>query len=141
MPVACNEEIGYEHESEHSNESGPDIVKELPKNPQLEQKESIQRCIQTMMHASVCIDSQCGQPSCLKMKRVFHHTKACERRSHGDCPVCKQLISLSCFHAKRCADDKCSVLFCLNIKRKLKELQTAERYVFHNNYVCYFLLT
>lgn len=65
-------------------------------------KLSIQRCIQSLVHACQCRDANCRLPSCQKMKRVVQHTKICKRKANGDCPICKQLIALCCYHAKYC---------------------------------------
>lgn len=99
-------------------------------NPQEARKQSIQRCIQSLVHACRCVDQTCPQPSCLKMKRVVSHTKVCKRKTNGGCPICKQLIALCCYHAKHCKEIKCLVPFCPNIKHKLKQQQLAQRFVF-----------
>lgn len=65
-------------------------------------KLSIQRCIQSLVHACQCRDANCRLPSCQKMKRVVQHTKMCKRKTNGGCPICKQLIALCCYHAKHC---------------------------------------
>lgn len=47
-------------------------------NPQEARKLSIQRCIQSLVHACQCRDANCRLPSCQKMKRVVAHAKVCE---------------------------------------------------------------
>ena len=84
---------------------------------------SIQRCIQSLVHACQCRNANCSLPSCQKMKRVVQHTKGCKRKTNGGCPICKQLIALCCYHAKHCQENKCPVPFCLNIKQKLRQQQ------------------
>ncbi|CAM4492205.1 unnamed protein product, partial [Lepidochelys kempii] len=84
---------------------------------------SIQRCIQSLVHACQCRNANCSLPSCQKMKRVVQHTKGCKRKTNGGCPICKQLIALCCYHAKHCQENKCPVPFCLNIKHKLRQQQ------------------
>jgi len=44
-------------------------------NPQEARKLSIQRCIQSLVHACQCRDANCRLPSCHKMKRVVAHAK------------------------------------------------------------------
>lgn len=44
-------------------------------NPQEARKLSIQRCIQSLVHACQCRDANCRLPSCQKMKRVVSHAK------------------------------------------------------------------
>ncbi|XP_039313209.1 histone acetyltransferase p300 isoform X2 [Solenopsis invicta] len=92
-------------------------------------KLSIQKCIQSLMHACHCIDANCRLPSCQKMKRVVIHMKNCKRKrqENGDCPICKQLIALCCYHAKHCQKIKCLIPFCFYIKRKIKQQQLQQR--------------
>lgn len=65
-------------------------------------KESIKRCIQSLIHACQCRDANCRNASCHRMKRVVQHTKACKMKVNGHCPICKQLIALCFYHAKHC---------------------------------------
>lgn len=97
---------------------------------------SIQRCIQSLVHACQCRDANCRLPSCHKMKRVVQHAKSCKRKSNqqggqsqpgAGCPICKQLIALCCYHAKHCTEAKCPVPYCINIKHKLKQQQLQQR--------------
>ena len=81
-------------------------------------KESIQRCIQSLVHACRCKDEDCHLPSCAKMKKVVHHTRTCKKKKNGGCPICKQLIALCCFHSKHCDDPGCPVPFCPSIKQR-----------------------
>ncbi|XP_036266107.1 CREB-binding protein isoform X2 [Pipistrellus kuhlii] len=97
------------------------------KSPQESRRLSIQRCIQSLVHACQCRNANCSLPSCQKMKRVVQHTKGCKRKTNGGCPVCKQLIALCCYHAKHCQENKCPVPFCLNIKHKLRQQQLQHR--------------
>lgn len=82
---------------------------------------SILRCIQSLRHARQCFDASCSQVDCRKMKRVVQHTKGCQRKNNGSCPVCKQLIALCCYHAKQCRENPCPIPYCLNIKQKLRQ--------------------
>lgn len=131
MCTVCKEKVGHEHPMEKLgldlDEESPNDMKQT--NPQEARKQSIQRCIQSLVHACRCMDQTCRQPSCLKMKRVVAHTKICKRKTNGGCPICKQLIALCCYHAKHCTEVKCLVPFCPNIKHKLKQQQLAQRYV------------
>lgn len=128
----CKDKVGHEHAMEKLgldlDEESPNDLKQT--NPQEARKQSIQRCIQSLVHACRCTESQCRQPSCMKMKRVVAHTKICKRKTNGGCPICKQLIALCCYHAKHCNEVKCLVPFCPNIKHKLKQQQLAQRYDF-----------
>ncbi|XP_033908960.1 CREB-binding protein-like isoform X1 [Acipenser ruthenus] len=128
--VSCHNTKGHEHKmvkwglglDDESNQGG-----EASKSPQESRRLSIQRCIQSLVHACQCRNANCSQPSCLKMKRVVQHTKGCKRKTNGGCPVCKQLIALCCYHAKHCQENKCPVPFCLNIKHKLRQQQLQHR--------------
>lgn len=105
--------------------SSPSDMKQ--NNPQVARKQSIQRCIQSLVHACQCRDANCRLPSCQRMKLVVSHTKLCKRKTNGGCPICKQLIALCCYHAKHCQEAKCLVPFCPNIKHKLKQQQLQQR--------------
>ena len=96
-------------------------------NPEEARKRCIQRCIQCLVHACQCTDSECGLAACEKMKRVISHTKQCQRKTNGGCPICKQFIALCCCHAKLCQTAICPVPFCQNIKRRLRLQQLQKR--------------
>lgn len=92
-------------------------------NPQEARKLSIQRCIQSLVHACQCKDANCRLQSCVKMKRIVAHIKVCKRRTTGGCNICKQVVALCCHHAKHCSEAKCLVPFCSSIKHKFKQQQ------------------
>uniref|UniRef100_A0A674MBF3 histone acetyltransferase n=1 Tax=Takifugu rubripes TaxID=31033 RepID=A0A674MBF3_TAKRU len=129
--ISCYNTKGHEHQmvkwglgldDDNNSQSG-----EASKSPQESRRLSIQRCIQSLVHACQCRNANCSLPSCQKMKRVVQHTKGCKRKTNGGCPVCKQLIALCCYHAKHCQENKCPVPFCLNIKHKLRQQQMQHR--------------
>uniref|UniRef100_A0A8C4IIE3 histone acetyltransferase n=1 Tax=Dicentrarchus labrax TaxID=13489 RepID=A0A8C4IIE3_DICLA len=129
--ISCYNMKGHEHQmvkwglgldDDSNSQSG-----EASKSPQESRRLSIQRCIQSLVHACQCRNANCSLPSCQKMKRVVQHTKGCKRKTNGGCPVCKQLIALCCYHAKHCQENKCPVPFCLNIKHKLRQQQLQHR--------------
>ncbi|XP_028303327.1 CREB-binding protein isoform X3 [Gouania willdenowi] len=129
--INCYNAKGHEHQmvkwglgldDDNNSQSG-----EASKSPQESRRLSIQRCIQSLVHACQCRNANCSLPSCQKMKRVVQHTKGCKRKTNGGCPVCKQLIALCCYHAKHCQENKCPVPFCLNIKHKLRQQQLQHR--------------
>uniref|UniRef100_A0A8C2WE27 histone acetyltransferase n=1 Tax=Cyclopterus lumpus TaxID=8103 RepID=A0A8C2WE27_CYCLU len=129
--INCYNVRGHEHQmvkwglgldDDSNSQSG-----EASKSPQESRRLSIQRCIQSLVHACQCRNANCSLPSCQKMKRVVQHTKGCKRKTNGGCPVCKQLIALCCYHAKHCQENKCPVPFCLNIKHKLRQQQLQHR--------------
>ncbi|KAG5682698.1 hypothetical protein PVAND_012032 [Polypedilum vanderplanki] len=129
--LPCKEKIGHPHKMERLGfdlDDGSSPTDGRPQsNPQEARKQSIQRCIQSLVHACQCRDANCRLPSCQKMKRVVTHTKNCKRKTHGGCPICKQLIALCCYHAKHCKENKCLVPFCPNIKQKLRQQSLAQR--------------
>ena len=88
---------------------------------------AIQRCIQSLKHACQCRDANCRLPSCHSMKRLATHTRNCQRKINGGCPICKKVIALCCYHAKVCSDAKCPVQFCQNIKQKLRYQQFQQQ--------------
>ena len=88
---------------------------------------SIQKCIQSLLHACTCQDANCRQASCERLKRVMQHNMMCKQRQQNNCPVCKQLIALCWYHAKHCNDSKCMVPNCLNFKQKLQQQHNQQR--------------
>ena len=129
MCVPCYDKEGHYHRMEKlgfdlddGNNDGDSKT-----NPQESRRLSIQRCIQSLVHACQCRDANCRLPSCQKMKRVVAHTKTCKRKTTGGCAICKQLIALCCYHAKHCQEGKCPVPFCPNIKQKLRQQQLQTR--------------
>uniref|UniRef100_A0A8C1PY26 histone acetyltransferase n=1 Tax=Cyprinus carpio TaxID=7962 RepID=A0A8C1PY26_CYPCA len=129
--ITCYNTKGHEHKMEKlglglDDESGNQAASSM-QNPGDSRRLSIQRCIQSLVHACQCRNANCSLPSCQKMKRVIQHTKGCKRKTNGGCPICKQLIALCCYHAKHCQENKCPVPFCLNIKQKLRQQQLQHR--------------
>ena len=123
MCVACYREKGHEHKMgklglslEDDNQTEP----QMPKNPHEARKQSIQKCIQSLVHACQCRDVTCKLESCIKMKRVIRHTRDCRLRNSGNCSICKQFVALCLFHARNCNENQCSVPLCSNIKQQLK---------------------
>lgn len=114
-----------------------EILPDGSRNPVLSaveaRKISIQRCIQSLVHACQCRDANCQMQTCKKMKGVVEHAKKCKRKPQGtqnpaaNCPICKQFIVLCCYHARNCNEAKCTVPYCLNIKNKMKQQQQMHR--------------
>ncbi|XP_023685712.2 histone acetyltransferase p300-like isoform X2 [Paramormyrops kingsleyae] len=129
--INCYNNKGHEHKMEKlglglDDESNSQAAA-ATQSPGDSRRLSIQRCIQSLVHACQCRNANCSLPSCQKMKRVVQHTKGCKRKTNGGCPICKQLIALCCYHAKHCQENKCPVPFCLNIKQKLRQQQIQHR--------------
>ena len=93
---------------------------QVPQNRHEARKQSIQKLIQSLVHACQCRDMTCDLQSCIKMKRVIRHTRDCRLRNNGNCSICKQFVALCLFHARNCNESQCSVPLCSNIKQKLK---------------------
>jgi len=121
------ERIGLDLDDGGAGSSAGDGSGGAAQNPAEARRLSIQRCIQSLVHACQCRDANCRLPSCQKMKRVMAHTRNCRRKTNGGCPVCKQLIALCCYHAKHCPEVKCPVPFCTTIKQKLQQQQLQQR--------------
>ncbi|EPQ10481.1 CREB-binding protein [Myotis brandtii] len=79
------------------------------------------RRIQSLEHACQCRDANCSRTLCRKMNLVVRHTKRCQHKTNGGCPVCLDLSLRCTYHAEHCQENACPVLFCLNIKRKQPE--------------------
>nr|UYO08131.1 CBP1 [Bursaphelenchus xylophilus] len=116
----CHGEVQHEHKMEKIN-SLIDVDNKSNDASNSRNNESVKRCIQSLVHAVQCRDSNCRRTTCHKMKKVVQHTKLCKRRQNSSCQVCKQLIALCCYHAKHCTLAICNVPFCPNIRQKLAE--------------------
>uniref|UniRef100_A0A672M223 histone acetyltransferase n=1 Tax=Sinocyclocheilus grahami TaxID=75366 RepID=A0A672M223_SINGR len=129
--ITCYNIKGHEHKMDKLglglDDESNNQAAAATQNPGDSRRLSIQRCIQSLVHACQCRNANCSLPSCQKMKRVVQHTKGCKRKTNGGCPICKQLIALCCYHAKHCQENKCPVPFCLNIKHKLRQQQLQHR--------------
>ncbi|CAK8683675.1 unnamed protein product [Clavelina lepadiformis] len=125
----CYRRIGHEHKMEQiglgldvdspgaaGNGSRPDM-----------RRQSVQRCISSLVHACQCRNANCSSPACARMKKVVSHAKTCKRKTNGACPICKQLIALCLYHAKFCQEAKCPVPFCFNLKNKIKQQESQHR--------------
>ncbi|XP_071497309.1 CREB-binding protein-like [Diadema antillarum] len=120
----CYEKLTHEHKME---KSGLDIDVEPDsrkvRNPREARHLFIQSYIQSLVHANQCRDANCCLPNCQKTKRVIQHTKACKKKTNGECPICKQLITVCRLHAEHCQEQKCTVPFCINIKHNLLQFE------------------
>ncbi|XP_029933497.1 histone acetyltransferase p300 isoform X2 [Myripristis murdjan] len=129
--ITCYNTKGHEHKMEKLglglDDESSNQAAAATQSPGDSRRLSIQRCIQSLVHACQCRNANCSLPSCQKMKRVVQHTKNCKKKTNGGCPICKQLIALCCYHAKHCQENKCPVPFCLNIKHKLRQQQLQHR--------------
>ncbi|XP_024887407.1 CREB-binding protein-like isoform X2 [Temnothorax curvispinosus] len=134
--VNCKEKDGHPHPMEKlgfalNNDPSPADKKQTnPQENYERRKLSIQRSIQSLTHACQCRDAKCHLPTlnCQKMKRLMIHVKYCkERKTNGNCPICKELITVCCYHAKGCQETKCLVPFCSNIKHKIKHQQRIQQ--------------
>ena len=92
------EKLGFDLDIDQQQGQGDD--KERPQlSAQEERRLKIQRCIQSLVHATHCRELNCQLTSCAKMKRVVEHTKTCKRKTGGGCRICQELIHLCCYHA------------------------------------------
>ncbi|KAL5459888.1 hypothetical protein EMCRGX_G033276, partial [Ephydatia muelleri] len=100
---------------------------QVPQNPAETHKQSIQKCIQYLLHACPCKDAHCKLPGCVKIKRILKHTRDCKLRQLGNCTVCKQFLVLCYTHAKSCNEQSCPVPICARIKVNLREQRLQKR--------------
>lgn len=100
-----------------------------PSSKQARKNASIQKAIESLIHASQCRNSHCKIPSCIRMKRVLRHTKDCRQRAMGNnCQICKQLLFLVYSHAKNCKDNNCSLgNMCKTIKQNIQDTRAQQR--------------
>ncbi|XP_065216747.1 histone acetyltransferase p300-like isoform X2 [Planococcus citri] len=120
-----NPEVSLELNDDCTSLSQED--QQLP--PQEPEKQSIQSCLQSLVHACQCQSTTCQLSSCHRMKSVLLHAKACKLKVNGNCPICKQLIALCFYHSKCCQVAECPVLLCSNIKQKNIEQEQSQQRV------------
>merc|ERR1712183_752317 len=100
-------------------------------SPQELRRQSIERCTVDLEHASRCESEPCDVPTCVRMKRVIHHSKTCQVSRNSDpgqvCPICRQYIALCFLHAKRCTSHPCAVQYCPQIKAKVQHSEIQRR--------------
>eukprot|EP00731_Ephydatia_muelleri_P030521 Em0022g35a len=127
--VNCYQAVGHCHPMDRlglgldMDEAQPQV----PQNPAEARKQSIQKCIQYLLHACQCKDAQCKLPGCVKIKRILKHTRDCKLRQLGNCTVCKQFLVLCYTHAKSCNEQSCPVPICARIKVNLREQRLQKR--------------
>ena len=117
----------HEHKMEHSisldvegcNQTSSNSNDTSTANSQLQRRQSMQRCIDSLLHATNCRNAQCILRSCFRYKRVIEHTKTCKGKNN-QCNVCKQVIFLSWYHATTCIQQNCQTPFCTKLKMKLR---------------------
>jgi len=105
----------------------PNANKSTAVNAKEARRKSIERCIQSLEHATYCTDKTCSLQACIKMKKVVSHAKGCKRKNTQGCPICKQLIALCCYHAKSCSKQQCMVPYCQHIKHRLQQQQLQQK--------------
>ena len=128
--VPCYQKEGHEHKMEELG-SGIDLEAQAGNKQtvtaQEQRRQSVQRCIQSLEHATYCDDHSCQLQMCLKMKKAFAHSKQCKRKTNGGCPNCKILIALCCYHAKHCTKTNCMIPYCSHLKQKLRQQLLQQR--------------
>jgi E1A/CREB-binding protein len=114
----------HEHRMERSAPSIVDVSQDSNDksmaSSQLQRQQSMQRCIEALLHAVNCRNANCVNRSCFRYKRVIQHTKECKGKN-SQCNVCKQVIFLCWYHAKSCMEQNCQVPFCTNLKTKIQK--------------------
>ena len=133
--MPCFNEKGHEHKMEKlgfdldvDQQTPTKNQTSQPNNSQEQRRLSIQRCIDSLAHATHCRMPNCSVATCMKMKRVVEHTRSCERKGNNGCPICKQLIALCCYHAKHCREVECDVPYCRHIKTKFRQQQMQQQF-------------
>ena len=109
----CDQDPGFdlcdncykEHNSDHPHpmvkQVFSDVGSKSTDSSATARNESVQRCINSLVHACKCKDANCRKVTCHKMKKVVQHARMCKKRQLTNaCPVCKQLIALCCYHGE-----------------------------------------
>ncbi|CAB3401368.1 unnamed protein product [Caenorhabditis bovis] len=83
----------------------------------------LQRCCESLEHASRCLQTDCGRLPCFKLKLVMAHMRASENRSLLVYLVCRQFLSLCCYHAKGCLVEQFAVPYCLTLRPRMPNME------------------
>ncbi|CAF1038610.1 unnamed protein product, partial [Didymodactylos carnosus] len=108
------------HNEEQNNGKSDGSGDKSPANTQLQRHQTMQRCIEAILHAVNCRNANCINRSCLRYKRIIQHTKDCKIKS-APCTACKHIIFVCWYHAKSCNEQNCQVPFCTNLKAKIQK--------------------
>ncbi|XP_070260018.1 histone lysine acetyltransferase CREBBP-like [Myotis yumanensis] len=124
--------LGLDEEAKEGDESGNQRESRrlgilLRIRIMVQTRRSFLQRIQSLEHACQCGDANCSRTLCRKMNLVVRHTKRCQRKANGGCPVCQDLSLRCIYHALHCQENPCPVLFCLNIKQKLRKQRLRRR--------------
>lgn len=68
--------------------------------------------LDAMFHAAKCYAPRCTYPYCLKVKKLFLHSRRCKVRVRGGCISCKKIWLLLEHHACICQDLDCHMPRC-----------------------------
>ena len=126
----CYEKYGHEHAM---RQYCTDAESRAASKAVSSSSDVIQRCIETVAHASGCMQGVAcpRQPECRKMMDVLRHARSCTLRT--TCTVCQQLMALCVTHARACTTDSsaCHVPFCAELRRHIQRRQTLQRHQQH----------
>ncbi|WOL02901.1 histone acetyltransferase HAC1-like isoform X2 [Canna indica] len=91
--------------------------------PKQQSYEKIQIVLDVLLHASKCEAPGCTFVYCLKVKKLFFHSRNCKVRSHGGCPSCKKIWLLLQRHACACQELDCPVPRCKDLKDYMRKVR------------------
>merc|ERR1712134_255195 len=88
----------------------------LNKNRQ-EKMKRYESMLSSMKHGLKCNKSNCPEPHCESMKKLYEHTKNCNEIRKPSCSYCKAHMRLCLYHAKTCSEKRCQFPYCSKIKK------------------------
>ena len=79
---------------------------------EVETTQLYQRTMTLLVHACSCHSNSCDSTSCRKVRTLFQHAVACQRKVSGGCQQCRRMWGLLNLHAKHCTRSDCAMPRC-----------------------------
>lgn len=83
--------------------------------------------LQLLQHASTCVNAECPNKNCSKMRELLKHEATCTLKVQRGCQICKRVHSIIQLHARQCRTENCRVPNCAAIREHLKQMEMRQQ--------------